>query len=108
MSFKSLNIEESLKIIHEGALIIDVREEDEFRQVHIENSILIPLSQISAQKLIEVNPENKKIIIHCRSGKRSKVAVNILINQNYIGEILEIDEGIVGWINSNLPVVSKL
>ena len=107
MSFKSLNIQESFKIIQEGALIIDVREEDEFNQAHIENSILIPLSQISAQKLAEVNPDNKTIIIHCRSGKRSKVAANILTDQNYIGEIFEIDEGIVGWITSKLPVVSK-
>ncbi len=107
MSFKSLNIQESFQIIQERALIIDVREADEFKQAHIENSILIPLSQISAQKLIEVNPENKKIIIHCRSGKRSKVAAKILIDQNYTGEIFEIDEGIMGWIASRLPVVSK-
>ena len=52
--------------------------------------------------------ENKLIIIHCRSGKRSKVAANILLSQDYKGEILEIDEGIIGWIENNQPVISDL
>ncbi len=107
LSFKSLNIQESFIIIKEGAIIIDVREEDEFNQAHIKNSILIPLSKLTSEKIISLNPDNKKIIIHCRSGKRSKVAANILINQNYTGEILEMDSGIIGWIESKLPVISK-
>ena len=49
----------------------------------------------------------KTIIIHCRSGKRSKVAANILLNQDYTGEILEIDDGIIGWIENNQPIISK-
>ncbi len=94
-------------MIEDGALIIDVREESEYNQFHIEDSILIPLSIINVHELNKKNPDNKKIIIHCRSGKRSKLAANILIEQNYSGEIYEIDEGIVGWIESNLPVISN-
>ena len=107
MKFKSLNIQDSFKMIQDGAIIVDVREEDEFNQSHIENSILIPLSRINAQRLHELNPDNKKIILHCRSGKRSKLAANILINQNYRGEILEMNEGIIGWIDAKLPVFSN-
>ena len=107
MSFKSLSIQDSYIAIEEGALIIDVREESEFNEAHIKNSILIPLSKITAEKVNEINPDNRKIIIHCRSGKRSKVAANVLISQNYSGEILEIDSGILGWIDSRLPVISN-
>ena len=87
MSFKSLSIQDSYMAIEEGALIIDVREESEFNEAHIKNSILIPLSKITTEKVNEINPDNRKIIIHCRSGKRSKVAANVLISQNYSGEI---------------------
>tara|TARA_B100001063_G_C16587178_1_gene463743 strand:- start:337 stop:663 length:327 start_codon:yes stop_codon:yes gene_type:complete len=107
LKFKSLSIQESLDVIEEGALIIDVREESEYNQSHIENSILIPLSRFDINELNKNNPDNKKIIIHCRSGKRSKLAANILINQNYIGEIYEMDEGIIGWIESKLLVKSN-
>ena len=105
MDFTTLSIKDSAQIIKEGALIIDVREKHEYEQAHLEGSILVPLSNISAEKINEINPENNDIIIHCRSGKRSKVAASILIGQNYRGKIYEIDEGIIGWIEANQSVV---
>lgn len=89
-------------------MIIDVREQDEFDQAHLENAILVPLSTVSAEKINELNPTNKTILIHCRSGKRSKVAANVLLSQGYSGEILELDEGINAWIESDQPVISNI
>jgi len=107
MGFKSLSVEDAAQSIKNGSIIIDVREQDEFDQAHIENAILVPLSTISAEKINEVNPNNHTILIHCRSGKRSKVAANILLSQNYTGEVLELDEGINAWIEANQPVISN-
>lgn len=108
MNFKSLNIMDSVMAIKNGALIIDVREQTEYDEAHLENGVLIPLSELSTTKINEINPENKPIIIHCRSGQRSKVAANILLSQNYTGEILEINEGINGWIEANQFVLSNI
>ena len=108
MSFKSLNIQDSIEAIKKGAIIIDVREQTEYDQAHIQNSFLLPLSTVSAEEVRKINSQNKTIIIHCRSGKRSKVAANILLNQDYTGEILEIDDGIIGWIENNQPIISNL
>ena len=107
MSFKSLNIQDSIEAIKKGAIIIDVREQTEYDQAHIQNSFLLPLSTVSAEEVRKINSQNKTIIIHCRSGKRSKVAANILLSQDYTGEILEIDDGIIGWIENNQPIISK-
>jgi rhodanese-related sulfurtransferase len=63
---------------------------------------------VSAEKINELNPTNKTILIHCRSGKRSKVAANVLLSQGYSGEILELDEGINAWIESEQPVISNI
>ena len=108
MSFKSLNIQDSIEAIKKGAIIVDVREQTEHDQAHIQNSILLPLSTVSAEEVRKINSQNKTIIIHCRSGKRSKVAANILLSQDYTGEILEIDDGIIGWIENNQPIISNL
>ena len=108
MSFKSLNVQDAAQSIHKGVLIVDVREQDEFDQAHLENAILVPLSTVSAEKINELNPTNKTILIHCRSGKRSKVAANVLLSQGYSGEILELDEGINAWIESEQPVISNI
>lgn len=108
MGFKSLNVEDTAQSIKDDLIIIDVREQDEYDQAHLENAILVPLSTVSAEKINELNPTNKTILIHCRSGKRSKVAANVLLSQGYSGEILELDEGINAWIESDQPVISNI
>jgi rhodanese-related sulfurtransferase len=108
MGFKSLSVEDTAQSIKDGLIIIDVREQDEYDLAHLENAILVPLSTVSAEKINELNPTNKTILIHCRSGKRSKVAANVLISQGYSGEILELDEGINAWIESEQPVISNI
>ena len=54
MDFTSLSINDSVQIIKEGALIIDVREKHEHEQVHLKGSILVPLSDISAEKILSL------------------------------------------------------
>ena len=106
VSFKSISVADAMQLIENGALIIDVREQNEYNQSHIENSVLVPLSTVSAEKINEVNPQNKTILIHCHSGKRSKVAANIILTQGYTGEILELDEGIKAWTEFGQKIIS--
>ena len=106
VSFKSISVADAMQSIEKGALIIDVREQNEYDQSHIENSVLVPLSTVSAKKINEVNPQNKTILIHCHSGKRSKVAANIILTQGYTGEILELDEGIKAWTEFGQKIIS--
>ena len=106
VSFKSISVTDAMQLIENGVLIIDVREQNEYDQAHIENSVLVPLSTVSAEKINEVNPQNKTILIHCHSGKRSKVAANIILTQGYTGEILELDEGIKAWTEFGQKIIS--
>jgi rhodanese-related sulfurtransferase len=59
MGFKSLSVEEAVKSIENGALIVDVREQSEYEEAHLNNGILVPLSTISAEKITEINPDKK-------------------------------------------------
>ena len=106
MSFKSISVADAAQSIKNGVLVIDVREQNEYDQAHIENSVLVPLSTVSAEKINEINPQNKTILIHCHAGKRSKVAANIILSQGYAGEILELDEGISAWIEFGQKIIS--
>ena len=106
VSFKSISVTDAMQLIENGVLIIDVREQNEYDQAHIENSVLVPLSTVSAEKINEVNPQNKTILIHCHSGKRSKVAANIILTQGYTGEILELDKGIKAWTEFGQKIIS--
>lgn len=62
--------------------IIDVRTISEYASGHIENAMNIPLDKIGT---IEdtISDKNKKIIVYCRSGNRSKEAVEQLLKLGY-------------------------
>lgn len=63
------------------ALLVDVREESEWKAGHIEGAQLLPLSELEeadARTLGQRLPKNKIIYIHCLSGVRSLSAAEIL------------------------------
>ena len=64
------------------ALLIDVREPDEFAADHAENAKNIPLGDIEAGKLTEAT-KTVKVYVYCRSGKRAGVAKTALDKQGY-------------------------
>lgn len=57
-------------------LIIDVREPSEYADSHVESAINIPLGDLlgDAEKLAGV-PKDTKIILYCRTGNRSNLAL---------------------------------
>lgn len=56
------------------ALVIDVREADEFAQGHIPGAINLPLSTFQASKLPQA--QGKRLILNCLGGKRSAMALD--------------------------------
>lgn len=67
----------------EDFVLVDVREQDEYDEGHIPNSILIPLGTIEKDFEIKVPSKDKKIVIYCRSGRRSKEAYTKVVNLGY-------------------------
>lgn len=99
---KSIKVHELKKLLDKDAVhLIDVREHDEHKSEHIKGSCLIPLSELSIEKL----PSNTKpIVIYCRSGKRSSVACVKLLAVNSLLDVASLEGGIVAWMNSGLSV----
>ena len=64
-------------------IILDVRTPDEFSQMRIPGSILIPDSEITNRAESELPDKNALILVYCRTGRRSKNATNELISMGY-------------------------
>ena len=62
-----------------GAVLLDVREGDEFRAGHIPGAVNVPLSVIDQMTL----PKDKPIFVYCLRGTRSKRAVGVLKRMGY-------------------------
>ena len=97
--------DEDLRAAHaaanNGAIIIDVRTPEEFSTKHISNAINIPVEKID--KLYALIPQNKEIIVYCRSGSRSHVAANYLKQK---GRIVY-DVATQGEWEREIPAVTK-
>jgi rhodanese-related sulfurtransferase len=62
-----------------GAVLLDVREADEFRSGHIPGAVNVPLSAIEQATL----PKDKPLYVYCLRGTRSKQAVSCLKQMGY-------------------------
>ena len=63
--------------------LIDVREAHEFAQGRIDGAVLIPLGQLSERAEVELPDIDAKIVVYCRSGRRSAEAAKILEDMGY-------------------------
>jgi len=93
-------------ITSDEAILIDVREIDEFEECHIEGAQLAPLSILpEAIQNIDI-PDNKKIIFQCLKGGRSAQAINFL-QENFLKDrdLYNMEGGILAWVEAGLPVV---
>ena len=79
----------------EELVILDVRTEEEYLEGHIENAILLPVDEIS-NRAGEILPDkDKKILVYRRSGRRSKLASEELVELGYTN-VYEFG-GIIDW-----------
>ncbi len=101
---KSLLPQEATFLINrEDAVILDVREDNEYTQGHILNSVHIPLSALSSKLSRVEKYRNRPIIASCMSGSRSGRACSLL-KKNGFEKVHNLKGGIVAWQNASLPL----
>jgi rhodanese-related sulfurtransferase len=83
------------------ALLVDVRERDEFLRVRVEDCRFIPMSQLGV-RLDEI-PKDRPILVICASGSRSQSVVGYLRQQGW-EDVGSVAGGIDGWERLGLPV----
>lgn len=68
----------------DNAVLLDVRQADEFNAGHIDGAVLVP-HDIIAEKIGAVVPDkNIPVYVYCRSGRRSAIAVEAMEKLGYV------------------------
>lgn len=75
----------AIQKINNGAVIIDVRTEDEFQSGHFPGAKNIPVNMVAA-RMSEI-PKGRPIVVYCSAGGRSASARDILIRSGYFDVI---------------------
>jgi rhodanese-related sulfurtransferase len=93
---------EAADMIADGAILIDVREQNEWETERIPGAEFKPMSQINGW--YADLPRDRTIIVQCNSGQRSAAIINALMTQAGFDNLLNLTGGIVGWKFQNQPI----
>ncbi len=105
--YSSISPAQSTQMInHDDALILDVRENNEYSSGHIINSLHIPLSTLTTRLGDLEKYKAKAVIIACRSGNRSSQACTKLKKEGF-EQVFNLSGGVMAWESANLPLVKK-
>ncbi|MET3803452.1 adenylyltransferase/sulfurtransferase [Nakamurella sp. UYEF19] len=87
---------------HEDFALIDVREQNEFEIVSIPGAVLIPKGDILSGEALSLIPQDKPVILHCKSGARSAEALAVLHKAGF-ADAVHVGGGVLAWIKQVDP-----
>jgi rhodanese-related sulfurtransferase len=98
-----VSVAEAFEKREAGAFMLDVREQNEWDELHMDGATLIPLGQLG-DRLNEL-PKDQEIVVVCRTGNRSAQARDLL-KQNGFESVTSMAGGMVDWQAANYPIVT--
>jgi DMSO/TMAO reductase YedYZ molybdopterin-dependent catalytic subunit/rhodanese-related sulfurtransferase/glyoxylase-like metal-dependent hydrolase (beta-lactamase superfamily II) len=90
------------KMVDAGALLLDVREPDEWCTQHAPTAMLLPTGRVRARQ--DELPRDRRIVVVCRSGGRSAAVTASLRRSGF--DAVNLAGGMCAWAAAGLPVVS--
>jgi len=94
---ENISVQDAIKYLdQEDVLFLDVRTSQEFNyDGSIKNALLIPVNVLEKKITLLEYYKDKKIIVYCRSGRRSRLATEFLKKNNF--DAINLDGGYLAW-----------
>jgi sulfur-carrier protein adenylyltransferase/sulfurtransferase len=86
----------------ENIFVVDVREPNEYEIVSIPGATLIPKGEFISGAALEKLPQDKRIVLHCKSGARSAEALAIVKDAGF-SDAVHVGGGVLAWVNQVDP-----
>ncbi len=103
MAVNTVNAETLDRWLNEGgAVLVDVREPAEHRVANIPGAKLLPLANVSKVTLPEIN--GKRLVLHCKAGKRGAAACEKLQAEMPSMEIYNLEGGMDAWTQAGYAI----
>lgn len=100
---KEVSPREAQSLANAGAILLDVREPEEFAAGHIPDAQLIPLGELADQ--YRILDSATAVVVVCRSGQRSAFATQFLINQGF--DATNLAGGMLAWHHDGQTMVAE-
>ena len=99
----TISVHQAFDRMRAGAVMVDVRDADEYAEAHVAGTGLVPLPELDA-RLAEF-PKDRELLLLCRSGRRSGLAQDGLIDRFGYTDVANVEGGILAWEEAGLPIV---
>jgi adenylyltransferase/sulfurtransferase len=86
----------------DNIFLVDVREPNEYEIVSIPGATLIPKDQFLTGAALERLPQDKRIVLHCKSGARSAEALAVVKNAGF-SDAVHVGGGVLSWVSQVDP-----
>ena len=83
-------------------LLVDVREQNEYEIVSIPGAVLIPKGDILSGEALATLPQDRQVVLHCKSGARSAEALAVLHKAGF-ADAVHVGGGVLAWIKQVDP-----
>jgi rhodanese-related sulfurtransferase len=95
---------DAVRLINQGALLLDVRSQAEFDSGHIRDARHLPQEQLAGSGEALKKYKDKVVVACCESGMRSGAAARVLRTQGFT-KVVNLRGGLQAWRAENLPLV---
>ena len=99
----AISAQDLIRLMNQGALVLDIRKPDEFAQGHVNGAKHLPSDQILTAGDSFKRFKDKPVVVYCDSGSLAAAAVRQLNAQGFT-KAFTLRGGFAGWRAENLPV----
>jgi rhodanese-related sulfurtransferase len=97
---------EAVRLMNQGAVLVDVRSQAEFDSGHILDARHLPQEQVAQAAETLKRFKDKVVITCCESGMRSGAAARVLTTQGFT-KVVNLRGGLQAWRTESLPLVKN-
>ncbi|RPK90019.1 MULTISPECIES: rhodanese-like domain-containing protein [Streptomyces] len=87
------------------AVLLDVREEPEWKTGHAPDAVHAPLTGLAAGAALPASAQGRPLVVICRSGHRSQQAATLLAERG--ADAVDVEGGMNAWAAAGYPVVDE-
>ncbi|MFC7842812.1 rhodanese-like domain-containing protein [Streptomyces sp. NPDC057382] len=98
----AISAAQAVRLVEDGALVVDVRRAFEWHRVHIPHAVHMPL-EVLPERCVEL-PDDRLLVTFCTGGIRSAGAANLLVELGF--DAVNMSRGLIDWRTIGGPLVA--
>ena len=102
-AFAALSAMQAVRLMNQGALVIDLRSKELYDAGHIVDARNVPVAELESQADVLKKWRDKSVITYCDSGANGAGAARALMKLGF-SKVFNLQGGLNAWVKDNLPL----